>query len=220
MKKFVIIVAGGSGLRMGSDIPKQFIQIKGIPILMHTIRRFFNYDPNINIVLALPAEHIVYWKTLCEDFSFGISHSIVKGGSTRFYSVKNAVDSISNEYSVIAIHDGVRPLVSLDTISECFKEAADKGTAIPVLEIVDSIREIKSGKSTAVDRKNYRIVQTPQVFRSTIIKKAYHQAYRPEFTDDATVVESSGTTVFLTNGNMENIKITTPSDLKYAELFL
>lgn len=221
MKQYVIIVAGGSGTRMGADIPKQFLLLCGKPVLMHTIECFYKFNPHITIVLALPGNQVEYWQQLCSDFDFIIPHVIAKGGFTRFHSVKNALVLIGNNAeSLVAIHDGVRPLVNAETIQKCFDSAELTGAAIPVIECFESVRKIEGDKSIAVDRSLYRMVQTPQVFRSQVILNAYEQPYLTGFTDDASVVEHNGHTVTLVEGNRENIKITTPYDMQIAEMLL
>ncbi|MBP1638365.1 MAG: 2-C-methyl-D-erythritol 4-phosphate cytidylyltransferase [Bacteroidetes bacterium] len=218
-QKVAIIVAGGKGERMNASIPKQFLTLAGKPILMHTIEVFHRYSANIRLILVLPSAQMLFWNELCNTYSFHIPHTVVPGGSTRFYSVKNALDTLSGD-ALIAIHDGVRPLVDIDTINRCFEEAEKSGTAIPVTDLVDSIREVNDTESKAVDRNNFRLVQTPQVFKSDILLQSYRQPYSDLFTDDASVVESSGYKVHLVEGNPENIKITTNIDLKIAEIFL
>ncbi|HLP06148.1 MAG TPA: 2-C-methyl-D-erythritol 4-phosphate cytidylyltransferase [Paludibacter sp.] len=217
--KVALIVAGGKGLRMNAQIPKQFIEIQGKPILMHTLLAFHRYDPDMKLVLVLPASQIGYWQKLCDIYHFDIIHKIVAGGETRFESVKNGLRAVS-EPSLVAVHDGVRPLASSGTIARCFGKAAETGAAIPVTEPVDSLRQISAGGSHSVDRDLYRLVQTPQVFDATLLKKAYGQPYSPLFTDDASVVEALGTSIHLVDGNRENIKITTEPDLKLASIFL
>jgi 2-C-methyl-D-erythritol 4-phosphate cytidylyltransferase len=212
-------VAGGSGSRMGGDLPKQFLLINGLPVLMHTINRFANYDPAMEIVLVLPESQIVYWKDLCEKNHFLVPHLVVRGGDTRFHSVNNGINAVL-ECDLIAIHDGVRPLVSRDTIERCFVSAAESGTAIPVLPVNESLRKGKINHSVSVDRSQYFQVQTPQVFNYNLIKNAYHQLWIPEFTDDASVVEKAGSIIQMVLGNRENIKITHPEDLLIAEALL
>ncbi len=220
MEKVVIIVAGGRGKRMKSDIPKQFLPIFGFPILMHTIKKFYRHDNSINIIIVLPKTQIKAWKKLCRDYKFTIDHNIVQGGITRFHSVKNGLSKIKGEDRIVAIHDGVRPLVSLETIRRCFKKAASSGNAVPAIEIPESLRIIDNGRNTPADRSRYRLIQTPQVFQFRLLKEAFKQNYTPEFTDDASVVESMGHSIYLVDGNKENIKITTPSDLLVAESYL
>lgn len=219
MKRFAIIVAGGKGERMGNEIPKQFIPINGIPVLMHTLRTFYTFDPSINIILVLPSSQIATWQNLCSAHNFNILHTTTEGGATRFDSVKNGLALINSE-SLIAIHDGVRPLVSKQTLLNCFSTAETSGSAIPVTPVVETLRKISGIESKTVDRSQYRIVQTPQIFHYQIIAKAYQQDFDPTFTDDASVVESLGIKVNLVEGNSENIKITTPPDLRIASFLL
>ncbi len=219
LKKYAVIVAGGNGTRMLSSIPKQFMILADLPILMHTIKAFFNIDASIVIILALPASQIYFWKQLCIKYNFTIDHQIVEGGATRFHSVKNALAQI-NEDSIIAIHDGVRPLVPAHVILEAFEVAATKDTAIPSIPINESIRMIENDKNRAVNRTQYRIIQTPQCFSSTVLKNAYKQEFQDAFTDDASVVEAMGSVINLIEGDRRNIKITTSEDLLIAESFL
>ena len=219
MKNCCIIVAGGSGSRMGADIPKQFIPIGGIPVLMHTIRNFYDFDPLIRLIVVLPADQIKIWNELCHQHHFEIGHQIVAGGDTRFQSVKNGLLQAA-ECELIAIHDGVRPLVSHETLARCFNCAEENGTAIPVLPASESVREGSMSNSVPVDRTHYFLVQTPQIFKASVIREGYMQSWIPEFTDDASVVEHAGIAVQLVMGNRENIKITFPEDLPVAELFL
>ena len=219
MKRYAIIVAGGKGERMNSDLPKQFIALQGEPLIMHTIKVFYNYDPDIRFIVVLPTLQIGLWKRLCSQYDFQIDHQIVEGGVTRFNSVKNGLASI-HEKCIIAVHDGVRPLVSPSTLDNCFTTAERYGTAIPVYAIVDSLRKIENNGNVAVDRTRYCTVQTPQAFQSSILQIAYNQNYEDRFTDDATVVESLGIELNLVEGNRDNIKITTPSDLRIAEILL
>lgn len=215
----VIIVAGGKGERMQTEIPKQFIEINSKPILMHTIGVFVKYNNKIDVIVVLPETQFDNWRELCKKHAFEIKHRVVRGGLTRFDSVKNGLAHAENE-GLIAVHDGVRPLVSIRTIQLCFDEAKCSGTAIPVVEAVESLRQIDENKSFSVDRTKFKMVQTPQVFDAKILKDAYTQEYSPLFTDDASVVESSGIKINLVEGNCENIKITTPFDLKMVEMLL
>ena len=219
MKNCVIIVAGGSGSRMKSEVPKQFLVLNGTPVLMHTIRTFYEFNSEINIIVVLPSGEIDLWKNLCLKHNFNIRHQIIKGGKARFYSVKNGL-AASPECDLIAVHDGVRPAVSQDTLKRCFEMAAEKGSAIPVLPANESIRQGTLEDSKPVDRSRFFLVQTPQVFNSLTLKEAYKQDYSPEFTDDASVVEKNGFPVRMVYGNRENIKITFPEDLQIASLFL
>jgi 2-C-methyl-D-erythritol 4-phosphate cytidylyltransferase len=219
LKKHLIIVAGGSGTRMNNKIPKQFLLIARKPILFHTIQAFYNYSHTLNIILVLPFSQIDRWKKLCKKYHFNIPHHIVEGGYTRFDSVRNGLNSI-HEAGLIAVHDGVRPLVSTKTISNIFNAAEKHGTAIPVIDVNESLRIVSDKTNESVIRSNYKIVQTPQCFKSDILKKAYHQIFNETFTDDASVVEKSGEKIFLVEGNIENIKITTTLDLLIAETLI
>ena len=219
--KAIIIVAGGKGLRMGGEVPKQFLPIGGKPILMHTIERFLQYDKEMQVVLVLPASQQDYWRTLCAQYNFTSPHIIANGGETRFHSVKNGLAKVSSDVSLIGVHDGVRPFVSLDTIGACYDAASEAEAAIPVTDAVETVRHIINNKeSETVPRSDYKLVQTPQVFSSTILRQAYNQPYTDFFTDDASVVERFGCAVTLVQGNRENIKITTPFDLIVAEAMM
>lgn len=217
--KIVLVVAGGKGERMNAGIPKQFLEIHGKPILMHTLDVFRHYDASIQLILVLPAFQIDFWNELCKKHNFTLSHQIVAGGLTRFDSVKNGLEAVEVP-ALVAVHDGVRPLVSVETISRCFDEAVKHDAVIPVIDLVDSIRQVNETGSLSVDRTAYKLVQTPQVFDAELLKKAYKQGYSPLFTDDASVVEAMGTNVHLVEGNRENIKITTGFDLEIAEVLL
>lgn len=216
MKRFVIITAGGSGQRMGSEIPKQFLPVHHDIILMKSIRAFYTFDNQITVVLALPDKHISYWKELVKKNNFTIKHTIVKGGKTRFHSIQNALKVLPDD-GIVAIHDGVRPLVSQETIAQTFKTAEHYGNAIPYTDIYDSLRYVDSEKSQTVDRTKLKSIQTPQTFSCKILKEAYTQDWEESFTDDASVVEKLGIKINLVPGNPENIKITTKKDIKIAE---
>lgn len=215
-KTHVIIVAGGSGNRMGTETPKQFLQVANKPILLHTLEKFHATNPLFNLILVLPAAHFIVWHKILLQFNCTIPHTLVEGGNTRFHSVKNGLDLINDGY--VAVHDGVRPLVSSKTIRNTLDAAAKYGAAIPVIQSTDSIRMLKEGSSIALNRLQLRNVQTPQCFEVAILKNAMLQEYIPEFTDCASVVEKAGFPIYLSDGNIENIKITTPLDLKLAEL--
>ncbi|MFV0291065.1 MAG: 2-C-methyl-D-erythritol 4-phosphate cytidylyltransferase [Mangrovibacterium sp.] len=217
MKKFVLIVAGGSGIRMGGDVPKQFLELHGIPILMRTIARFYAYDEHVDVIVVLPESQMLFWEQLCEQYGFKLPHRLAKGGSSRFQSVRNGLQLISEE-GLVFIHDGVRPLVSLSTIKACEDGALAFGNALPVISLVDSIREISNGASIHRERSNYRLVQTPQTFKVSLIKEAFLQEESPFFTDDASVLESAGNRIHCVEGNDENIKITTKKDLQIASV--
>lgn len=222
MHKYAIIVAGGKGERMGQQLPKQFIELAGKPILMHTIEKFYQTFPQIEIILALPENQIDFWEELCYKYGFTkIPHQIVAGGKTRFDSVKNAL-ALVKKSGIVAVHDGVRPLVSAETIQNCFAEAEKQSAVIPVVDVVDSLRFVSKQENTnkAVARSCYKNVQTPQCFKSELLLKAYEQDFDETFTDDASVVEKLGHSIELVQGNIENIKITSPIDLIVAEALL
>lgn len=221
MKKYAIIVAGGKGLRMGKEIPKQFLPIgEDRPILFYTIEAFYKNDPRIKILLVLPREQQKYWAELCKTHNFTIKHTIVNGGETRYHSVKNGLAMVTDTDSVVAIHDGVRPFVAQAVISGCYTVAQTHRSAIPVIDIVETLREVTEEGTHTVNRDHYKIVQTPQVFDTKLLKEAYSQEYNPLFTDDASVVEALGKEIFMVPGNRENIKITTPYDMKIAGVLL
>lgn len=217
--RIAIIVAGGRGERMNTDIPKQFLEIQGKPILMYTLEAFHRFDAAIQLILVLPAAQIDLWEALCIKHNFILHHRIVEGGSARFYSVKNGLAVVKSP-ALVAIHDGVRPLVSLETIARCFYAAEKFDAAVPVVDLVDSIRYLTGVGSQSVDRTAYKLVQTPQIFDAELLKKAYNQDFSVLFTDDASVVEATGKQIQLVEGNRENIKITTEFDLKIAETFM
>jgi 2-C-methyl-D-erythritol 4-phosphate cytidylyltransferase len=220
MNRYALIVAGGSGSRMGTDTPKQFLPIGNAPILMHTIKRFFTSTEHVNIILVLPTEQMDRWHQLCEKYSFSIPHLIIAGGSNRFQSVKNGLNSIGETEGLVAIHDGVRPFISKRIIEESYKVAKSKGNAVAAVEIKDSIRVVEKGINKSVDRAHYKIIQTPQTFQIHQIREAFHKATTTNFTDDASVAEAAGFSIELIEGAYENIKITTPEDLAMAEAIL
>ena len=216
-KHTILIVAGGRGTRMGGPQPKQFLELAGRPVLMHTLEAFDRWDASARLIVVLPEDQINTWKRLCEAHVFGRTHHVVAGGETRFHSVRNGLDAVTSD-GLIAVHDGVRPLVAPSVIAACFAAAADGGAAVPVVPVVESVREVDAdGGSRPVDRTRLRVVQTPQVFRADVLRAAYCLPYDPRFTDDASVVEASGMAVRLVPGNRENIKLTTPMDLLLAE---
>lgn len=219
MKYYVIIVAGGTGSRMQSDIPKQFMLLNGKPLMMHTIEAFYNSDIHPEIILVLGINFHDHWNELCRKYTFTIPHKLVNGGKERFYSVKNGIESISGE-GIIAIHDAVRPLVSNDLICRTFKEAEESGSSVAAIKSKDSIRQQQGNTTVSLNRDEIFLVQTPQTFNSLILNKAYQQDYKPEFTDDASVVERSGIPIKITEGDVKNIKITFPEDIQMAEFFL
>lgn len=216
----VIIVAGGTGTRMQSSIPKQFIEIKGKPVIIHTIEKFLEFDEYMNIIVSVHPEYMTDTNFMLAEYFPDKNIHIVAGGETRFHSVKNGLNVIGNKNDVVGIHDAARPFVSVETIRRCFETAAIKGNAIPVSPVNESLRMITNGINKAVSRDDYKIVQTPQCFVVSKIKEAFHQEYSPFFTDDATVLEGMDERIHLVEGNPENIKITNPYDLKFAELYL
>lgn len=204
---------------MGGDVPKQFLPIGGKPVLMHTIEAFRRALDDVEIVLVLPAEQHDYWQKLCKDYKFHSPELIAKGGETRFHSVKNGLSLLPNDIeAVVGVHDGVRPFVSKETIRRCFAAAAEGKAVVPVVAVVETVRQIlPDGKSVTRPRDEYRLVQTPQTFPLALLKEAYQQPFSDAFTDDASVVEALGKDIVMIEGNRENIKITTPSDLRIAE---
>lgn len=218
---YVIIVAGGKGLRMGGEIPKQFLPIGGKPVLMRTMERFHEYDPALKIILVLPKDQQEFWQELCRKHDFKIMHQIANGGETRFQSSKNGLALIPDEdEGMVAIHDGVRPFVSTDVIERCFDAARDDFAAIPVVPVTDTLRYIDRGHGHNVLRDHFRSVQTPQCFDISLAKQAFDQPYRETFTDDASVIESLGCQVTMVEGNRQNLKLTTPFDMMIAELLI
>ena len=219
MKQSVIIVAGGKGLRMGSDLPKQFLPVGGKPVLMHTLEAFRKYDAMLQIILVLPREQQDFWKQLCEEHHFSVEHLVADGGETRFHSVKNGL-ALVEAPGLVGVHDGVRPFVTLEVIRRCYKLAEQHKAVIPVVDVVETLRRLTDAGSETVSRTEYKLVQTPQVFEVELLKQAYGQEFTPFFTDDASVVEAMGVPVHLAEGNRENIKITTPFDLKIGSTLL
>jgi 2-C-methyl-D-erythritol 4-phosphate cytidylyltransferase len=219
INKYAVIVAGGKGLRMGSEMPKQFLLLSGKPILFYSIITFLKTFPNIHIILVLPVEFINFAKTMFEVFPGGENMTFVTGGVTRFDSVKNGLNAIK-EPGIVFVHDGARPLISKDLISRCCEQAISLGSAIPAIPIAESIRHIDDENSKPVDRDKLRIIQTPQTFKTDIILDAFKCDYKPDFTDEATVVEANGLKVHLIQGEKRNIKITTKEDLIIAEAYL
>jgi len=217
MKKHIIIVAGGKGLRMGGDIPKQFLPVCGKPVLMRTMEAFHTYDAAIHIILVLPVSQQAYWKELCQEYQFSLSHDIANGGDTRFHSVMNGLGMVEGN-GLVGVHDGVRPFVSQEVIARCYEEAEACKAVIPVIDVVETVRHLTEEGSETVPRDRYKLVQTPQVFEVELLRRAYQQTYTDLFTDDASVVEALGEKVYLVKGNRENIKLTTPFDLKLAEM--
>ena len=217
-KRYAIIVAGGSGTRFGSEVPKQFLSLEGKAVLMRTIEKFD--EAEATIVVVLPAEHQEMWMAMCKESNFPVTHTVATGGKTRFESVKNGIATIEDlaDGDLIAVHDGVRPLASVELINRCYDTAQDTGSAIPVVNPSDSIRQVmEDGTSRQLLRSSLRAVQTPQTFRAELLKGAYDVEESPLFTDDASVVESAGHQVTLVEGEVTNIKITTPIDMIIAK---
>ncbi|MBQ4083669.1 MAG: 2-C-methyl-D-erythritol 4-phosphate cytidylyltransferase [Bacteroidaceae bacterium] len=215
-KKYAIIVAGGKGLRMGGDLPKQFIPVEGRPVLMRTLDTFHACDPSIQLILVLPPDHQPYWQELCREYGFRVPHRIADGGATRFHSVQSGLALVGEPDALVAVHDGVRPFVSREVIARCYAEAEAHGAAVPVVPVVETVRQLLPEGSKTVSRDAYRLVQTPQTFRAPLLRRAYEQPFCEAFTDDASVVEALGHAVHLVEGNRENIKLTTPFDLIVA----
>jgi 2-C-methyl-D-erythritol 4-phosphate cytidylyltransferase len=218
---YVIIVAGGKGLRMGTDIPKQFLPIGGKPVLMRTLERFREYSADLQIILVLPKAQQDYWQELCQEYDFRVEYQMTDGGETRFHSVQHGLALIPDDAEgVVGVHDGVRPFPSIDVIRNCYETARKKKAVIPVIPIVETVRHLQDETSVTVPRGDYRLVQTPQTFDIQLLKAANRQPYNDGFTDDASVVEAFGFDITLVEGNRENIKITTPYDLKIAEVLI
>ena len=218
MKLSVIITAGGMGKRFSSEVPKQFLALEGIPVLMHSINAFNRWNPNTEIVLTLPEEWFDYWKELIDKYNFRTPHSVVGGGKERYHSIKNALSSCSGD--LVMIHDGVRPLVDENTLDRCLNALQKNKAVVPYIKLKDSIRSLNGNKSISVVRKNFVSVQTPQCFEFNVINDAYQGEYQDFYTDDASVAEKNGIEIHLVEGNEENIKITTPVDLKVAHLLI
>ena len=219
---YAIIVAGGKGLRMGSDIPKQFLPIGGKPVLMRTLERFREYDAALQIILVLPEAQQAYWHQLCEEYHFDVEYTLANGGQTRFHSVQNGLAKVPDDaIGVVGVHDGVRPFPSVEVIRNCYDTARTAKAVIPVIPVVETVRQIFcNGLTRTVPRDEYRLVQTPQTFDIQLLKAANRQPYNDGFTDDASVVESYGHAITLVESNRENIKITTPYDLKITEVLV
>ena len=218
---YIIIVAGGKGLRMGTDIPKQFLPIGGKPVLMRTLERFREYSADLQIILVLPKAQQGYWRQLCQEYDFKVEYLMTDGGETRFHSVQHGLALIPDDTEgVVGVHDGVRPFPSVEVIRNCYETARTAKAVIPVIPIVETVRHLKDETSVTVPRGDYRLVQTPQTFDIQLLKAANRQPYNEGFTDDASVVETFGIDVTLIEGNRENIKITTPYDLKIAEVLI
>jgi len=219
MKKYAIIVAGGTGSRMKGDIPKQFMLLNGKPVIDYSIEAFYDYDPDLQIILVIHPEYIEFWKHLCLEHKMSVPCKIVNGGETRFHSVKNGLECIETD-GFVAIHDAARPMIDVGFVGQLFEEASVYGSAIPGIALNDTIRILEGNNSRQLDRTQLRAMQTPQVFKVSELKHAYLQAFQPLFTDDASVMQSAGYPLHLTEGRLENIKITLPKDIVVAELMM
>ncbi len=219
MKRYAILVGGGSGKRMNAGVPKQFLLLNGFPVLMHTLNAFYKSDYAPELVLVLNVHQHQYWEDLCKQFNFAVPHTLVKGGNERFDSVKNGLKVIKGN-ALVAVHDAVRPLVSNELICRSFDDAEAYGNSVAAIKSTDSIRQTAEHGTVAVKRDNIYLVQTPQTFSSTLLKKAYAQPWRAEFTDDASVAEKAGSLIHITEGEKRNIKITWPEDIALAEIYL
>lgn len=217
-RRSVIITAGGVGRRMESALPKQFLLLRERPVVMRTIEQFYHFDPNIQIVLTLPEDWVSYWEEILEKRDFKIPHRIIQGGKERYDSIKNALEYCHGE--IIAIHDAVRPFVSNELLERCFNAVKDHDAVVPVIPVTQSLRKKTGDTTVAVSRSNYLVVQTPQCFKKEVITKAYKLPFHPEITDDACLAEEAGFLITTIEGSVENIKITSPVDLRYAEQFL
>ncbi|MFY0689576.1 MAG: 2-C-methyl-D-erythritol 4-phosphate cytidylyltransferase [Cyclobacteriaceae bacterium] len=220
MQRYAVLVAGGKGTRMESNLPKQYIKVNGKPILVHTIEKFLKADREIKLVLVLPTDSIDYWETIKAEFCRDIDIVVVSGGLSRFQSVKNGLDSIGENEAIVAIHDAVRPCIPTEIILESFVKAETEGSAVVAVSLKESLRKISHGNSVACDRNQYKLIQTPQTFDIKLLRNAFEQTESVKFTDDATVVESAGYTITLIDGSYENIKVTTPEDLRVASIYL
>ena len=216
MQRSTIIVAGGNGRRMGGARPKQFLLLAGKPLLCHAIAAFHRFDPAMEIIAVLPREQIQAWAALCQEHGFNLAHKVVAGGAERFHSVREGLMAVQHD-GLVAVHDGVRPLVSVELIERCFAAAGTQGAAIPAIPVSSSVREVRKAGSRAVDRSALRLVQTPQCFRVPLLRKAFELPYEPAFTDEATLVERTGVALHLVPGEERNLKVTTPTDLRVAE---
>ena len=215
----VIIVAGGTGSRMNNELPKQLIEINNKPVIVYSIEKFLFFNKNIQVIISLHKDYFELFEKIKTQHHLK-NIQIVQGGDTRYQSVKNALNVLNKNITIVGVHDAARPLVSLQTIEKTFTDAEQYGAAIPVIDMNESLREVTNNESKAVDRSKFKIIQTPQCFKKDVLLNAYNISYNPLFTDDASMVEKNGHTIFLTEGNKENIKITYPQDLILAELLL
>lgn len=221
VRKYIIVVASGVGKRMGENTPKQFLLLKGKPVLVHTLENIYKAKKDYSILLVLNSRHLEVWEEIKAKYHLNIPHKVVVGGRERFFSVKNAIDTIEDKEAWVAVHDGVRPLISKEIVDNCFFVAEKEGNAVCCMDCTDSVRIINNNESNqSIDRGRVKLIQTPQCFALSVLRKAYLQPYREEFTDDASVVESLGEKITLCKGDRHNIKITTPLDMTIAESLL
>lgn len=219
VKRTALILAGGKGLRMGTSLPKQFLLLNDKPVLMHTLSTFYTLDSDIRLILVLPEDQRGYWSNLCKEYRFAVPHEMVSGGLTRFESVQNGL-AAAGEEGLIAIHDGVRPMVTPELIQRCFEAAQRDGAVIPVTPVIESLRLLEATGNRAVERGVYRLVQTPQTFQAEWIQRAYREANSTDYTDDASVAEAAGFSIHLVEGERQNLKITEAADLQLATWYL
>ena len=220
IKKISIIVAGGSGNRIGGSIPKQFRQLNNKPLLAYSLEKFYSYNNDIEIIIALPEKFIEYWESVIETNKIKIPHTVVHGGEERFHSVKNALEAADCTNSLVAVHDAARPFLSVKLIDKLYTHAAEHGCAIPALPVSSTLRYLEDDEWALADRTKFRLIQTPQVFNGALLKEAYTIEYEPAFTDDAAVYEAAGNPIHLIDGEEENVKVTTPLDWEFAEFFI
>lgn len=220
MKGAVIIVAGGVGSRMQSSLPKQFLDLKGKPILLHTLEKFHSFNADLQLIVVMHENYVDYWKDLCRTLHVQIKHDVIAGGKERFFSVKKGLEKLHDDIEVVAVHDAVRPLVSSQTLHNCFAALQEHHAVVPVIPLNDSIRELGENSNWHADRSKFRLVQTPQCFDRRLLETSYQKEYNRSFTDDASVVESVDQPIFLVDGNQENVKITTTSDLLLCSALL
>lgn len=218
-KHYAIIVAGGSGTRMQSAVPKQFLLLNGLPVLMHTLNAFYSSNPQPNLILVLSESYHTYWMHLCAHHQFKLPHQLVVGGDSRYQSVKNALNLVPDE-ALVAVHDAVRPLVNTQIIEETYRQAALKDAVVVAVKSRDSVRQVKDNYTQSLLRDEIYLVQTPQTFKAGLLKEAYKHPYHDGFTDDASVAEQAGHTIHIVEGSYQNFKITFPEDIAIAELLL
>lgn len=218
-KNYAIIVAGGSGTRMQSAVPKQFLLLNGLPVLMHTLQAFYNSEPRPQLILVLPEAYHTYWMHLCAEHHFKLPYQLVSGGDTRFQSVKNGLNLVPDE-ALVAVHDAVRPLVSTTIIEDAYREANIQGAVVVAVKSRDSVRQLRDGQTQSLLRNEIYLVQTPQTFKAGLLKAAYERPYEDSFTDDASVAEQAGYKIHIVEGSYQNFKITFPEDIAIAQMLM